>query len=410
METANVGEIDRKNPSTVAGILNLDLAGRIRKLPDSSKVRAIFHPLALAATQIVSLSHYLFIPNSSYLTPASVIAGFVVGGAIAGTAEIVNRYLSRKERVMHENEKIMGYATNPLKTHLYVVEILPDGEAVYRFANDAYRMRPSRASFEDLAKYVASHTPEKKEAFYREFDEVIKAGKPLEDERISRSGRMSKRTLTPHIDIETGKKYVTVVSQDISELKKLQKQLAEAAYHDALTGLANRRLLEDRVRLAMADLIRDRHDDGNDSCISILKMDLDNFKFHNDAYGHPFGDVLLVETSKRLAGCVRSADTVAREGGDEFTLLLPKITKEGAMIVAQKVIDEINRPYLINNIEGHLGVSIGISFYPQDGSTFEELQKRADQALYWAKEKGKNAYCVYDEVKDNIQFSKGPSQ
>jgi diguanylate cyclase (GGDEF)-like protein len=390
----------------------MNLKKKFKELPDSDKVRIIFYPIALASTQLVSLSHYLFIPDSHYFTPASVIAGLFLGSAIAGAAEIVNRYLLKKEKSTHENEKLIKYATNPLKTHLYVVEVLSDGEAVYRFTNDAYKKRGTRKLPEDFVgrKYSEFHTPEDSAAYCNQLIGVIKSGEPLEDEKISRSGRISKRTLTPHIDIETGRKYVTIVSNDIRELKELQKQLAEAAYHDTLTGVANRRLLEDRARLAMADFNRDQHDGSGADYISILKMDLDNFKFNNDTYGHPFGDALLIEVSRRLTGCVRSVDTVAREGGDEFTLLLPKTTKEGSSTVAKKVINEINRSYIINNIEGHLGISIGISLYPQDGTTFEALQKRADQALYWAKEHGKNAFCVYDDVKDNILLSKGSSQ
>ena len=375
---------------------------KFQKLPDSTKVRAFFHPLALAATQLVSVSHYLFIPMS-------VIAGLILGGAIAVTAEIVNRFLSKKERIMRESEKIIKYATNPLKAHLYVAEILPDGEIVYRFANNAYSKRPNRALSEGLVgrKYSESHTPEESAAYYNHLVEVIKAGKPFEDEHISESGRYAKRILTPYIDTEAGKKYVTVLSQDIRQLKELQKQLTDAAYHDTLTGLANRRLLADRVKLAKADMDRTRHDGGEANCIGILKMDLDNFKYCNDTHGHAVGDELLVAVAKRLVECVRNIDTVAREGGDEFTLLLSNTTQEGAIVVAKKVIAALNRPYSINNIECCVGVSIGISFYPQDGTAFEELHKRADQALYVAKESGKNTYRVFDEVKDNISLAKG---
>jgi diguanylate cyclase (GGDEF)-like protein len=380
-------------------------------LPDSSKIRAVFHPIALAGTQLISLSHYLLIPDARYFTTMSVIVGLCLGGAIAGTAEIVRKYLSQKEQTMHENEKIIRYATNPLKTHLYVVEVSPDGEIVYRFANDAYKMRPNRAPFQDLVsvKYSDLHTPEESAAYYNELTEVINAGVPLEKEFMSRSGRLSQRTVTPHIDSETGKKFVTVVSNDISKLKELQKQLAEAAYHDTLTGLANRRLLADRAGLAKADLARVRHDDGNVACIGIVKMDLDNFKHHNDTYGHALGDELLVEVAGRLKECVRSIDTVARDGGDEFTLLLPKTSKEGTVIVAKKVIGEINRPYNLNNIECRLGISLGISFYPQDGTVLEELYRKADQALYVAKGIGKNTYCVFDEVRDKISQAHGRS-
>ena len=149
----------------------------------------------------------------------SVISGLILGGAIAGTAEIVTRYLSQKGQTIHEeDDKIVRYATNLLKTHLYVLELLPGGEVLYKFANDPYRKRPRRAHLRDLngLRYSDFHTREESAAFYKELSEVIKADQPLEKEFTSASGRLTKRTLTPYNDLATGRSFVFVVSDAIT--------------------------------------------------------------------------------------------------------------------------------------------------------------------------------------------------
>ena len=127
-------------------------------------------------------------------------------------------------------------------------------------------------------------------------------------------------------------------------------------------------------------------------------MDLDNFKHNNDSYGHQLGDKLLIMVAKRLSSCARDSDTVVREGGDEFSVVLPNTTESGATTVAKKIISEIERPYNIDNTNYFLGISIGISFYPNDGAAFKIIYDKADKALYQAKRSGKNTYCIYKEA------------
>jgi len=362
--------------------------------------RLCFYPVALAATQSVSLVLYLSVPDSDYFAPMSVLSGMVIGGTIIGITELVNYFIRRKEQARRENDKIVKYATNPLKTHLYVLEILPDGELVYRFANDAYKNRPNRNLPDELVgvRHSEFHTPAETAAYYKQLVEIMNTGMAIEFESISRHGRVSIKSLTPYVDVETGRKYITAVTSNIRDLKETQKKLEYEAYHDTLTALPNRRLLYDRINLAKASLDRNLHDNKNTGYIGLFKMDLDNFKYNNDTYGHALGDKLLIEVAKRLSSCVREMDTVVREGGDEFTLLLPEISKDGAGTVAKKIITEINKPYHVDNTEHHLGISIGISLYPLDGTAFDVIHKKADEALYMAKTCGKNKYHVYHET------------
>jgi diguanylate cyclase (GGDEF)-like protein/PAS domain S-box-containing protein len=183
--------------------------------------------------------------------------------------------------------------------------------------------------------------------------------------------------------------YVTVFS-DISAIKQSHAHMDHLAHHDLLTDLPNRLLLQDRLRQAIAKAKRHR------SSFALLFIDLDQFKQVNDTLGHPMGDQLLQEVARRLRLLVRRSDTIARMGGDEFVLLLEEMSKRrDASQIAQKVIDEINRPITVEGHRLHVGASIGISRYPQNGQDADELLRVADIAMYGAKHKNRNSYCFY---------------
>ncbi len=176
------------------------------------------------------------------------------------------------------------------------------------------------------------------------------------------------------------------------DLSIQQEQLEYRATYDELTGLINRNLLNDRFEQAISTAERNRKE------ISIFFVDIDNFKVINDTMGHSVGDELLKATAQRLLNCTRSADTVARYDGDGFVLILPQITKmEEASSIAERIIAEISQPL---QLYGHLfqeTVSIGISFYPQDGLNKEALLQHAEAAMYDAKDKGRNTFRFYTE-------------
>ena len=181
------------------------------------------------------------------------------------------------------------------------------------------------------------------------------------------------------------------------EVRLLYKQLEDSnrameslALHDPLTGLPNRRLLLDRLSLAIA------HAHRNKGTMAVMYLDLDGFKQINDTLGHHVGDQLLQVVAQRLTTCVREDDTVARLGGDEFTVILESLANTGDVPhVAQKIIDSLSRPMLLDGHEITVTVSVGISLYPADSEQSDDLIKYADTAMYLAKKVGRNNFQFF---------------
>jgi len=180
------------------------------------------------------------------------------------------------------------------------------------------------------------------------------------------------------------------IARDITERRRAEEQIRYYAYHDVLTGLPNRNLLNDRMDIALANASRKKEG------LAVMLLDMDNFKQFNDTLGHAAGDQLLVGVADRLRGLVRKGDTVARIGGDEFIMILTEIKEPGdAVNIAEKIMDAFCRPFPVGRPEVCLTVSVGISLYPQDGGEFEFLKKCADAAMYRAKEHGRNRFVIY---------------
>ncbi|APG27370.1 hypothetical protein A7E78_05640 [Syntrophotalea acetylenivorans] len=178
---------------------------------------------------------------------------------------------------------------------------------------------------------------------------------------------------------------------DITARKKAEADIKKLAYYDALTGLPNRSLFMNRLKQALAQAKRDER------LAALLFIDLDKFKEVNDQYGHAFGDKLLKAVGLRLASCIRQNDTLARFGGDEFIMLLPGLNEISAVnIVAEKILAIMAEPFCIDQRRFDISSSIGITLYPQDGENTDLLFKRADMAMYVAKDMGRNGYCFFD--------------
>ena len=207
---------------------------------------------------------------------------------------------------------------------------------------------------------------------------------------LHRDGRrVTILTTTTHFD-PTEPERRAVFAIDISERKQAEEVLQHRATHDALTGLANRMLLKDRIRQFIA------HAKRHGEVVGLLFIDLDGFKLVNDRFGHEAGDALLKEISERLTQNLRDSDTVARLAGDEFVAVLPDIgSAAGAIRVADKVLNTVRTPFQVAGEPVELAASIGISLYPFDGDTLQALLRAADEAMYRAKRQGRNTYALH---------------
>lgn len=188
-----------------------------------------------------------------------------------------------------------------------------------------------------------------------------------------------------------------VVARDISERKRAEEQIRYLGQHDILTGLPNRALFADRLSQAITFAGTHRN------TFALLFLDVDHFKKINDSLGHHYGDIFLKEITRRLLATVKSIDTVSRQGGDEFLILLNELTHpEEAALVAQKICAALAEPVLVENSRMNSSVSIGIAVFPRDGDTPEALIKNADIAMYHAKDSGRNQFQYFSEELNRI--------
>ncbi len=190
--------------------------------------------------------------------------------------------------------------------------------------------------------------------------------------------------------------YIAVFT-DISQLKAHQSELDRIAHYDVLTGLPNRRLLDDRLAMALA------HAQRREELLAVCFLDLDNFKGVNDTYGHEVGDKVLVHTSQSIRSVLRAHDTVARIGGDEFVILLTELkNRSRIMEVMQRVLEVARRPMDIDGRHIALSASAGVAIYPEINLSADELLRYADQAMYRAKQQGRNRFIVFDAQEDMV--------
>lgn len=188
---------------------------------------------------------------------------------------------------------------------------------------------------------------------------------------------------------EEGNIYFSSIIRDITERKQAEEKINQMVYRDHLTGLPNRYLLHDHLTQALDQANK------NNQTIGVMFIDLDRFKFINDTLGHDVGDHLLIEVAKRLQSCVSKTDTVCRQGGDEFIILLPNTTSDDMTKSAQKIVNVFNHSIILDGQEMFVTPSVGIALYPSDGKDIETLIKNADTAMYRVKEQGKNSFQFY---------------
>jgi diguanylate cyclase (GGDEF)-like protein/PAS domain S-box-containing protein len=266
------------------------------------------------------------------------------------------------------------------------------------------------------ADEVVGHTlrtlPPGKEQESLEIREKILRGEniiQLEVQRQKRDGTLFdlSTTLAPLRGASGANEGYLAIALDVTERKAAERQIEFLAYRDVLTGLPNRRLLHDRFEQAVAYAERDG------SQVGLLFLDLDNFKTINDSLGHLVGDALLKEVARRLGECVRETDTISRQGGDEFLVLLPDLHGNDAITPVLSLIRE--KLLLPFELEGHeltTSASVGVSLYPGDGKDFDTLLRKADTAMYQTKDSGRNGYRFFneqmnDQAVENLQLKNG---
>ena len=251
------------------------------------------------------------------------------------------------------------------------------------------------------ADEVIGHTvptvPEEEREESDRFAAHISQGGTLVNKEVVRQRRdgsliVINHTVAPLIDGE-GRLYGNLtIASDITERRAAEQRIQFLAYHDALTGLPNRLLLQDRFGQAVA------HADRTGTRVALMFMDLDNFKQINDALGHATGDALLKEVTTRLRECVRDTDTISRQGGDEFVVVLRDLPDDHAAVpVVAKIMARLQEPIVVEGNELSTSASMGVTLYPDDGQDFETLLKKADMAMYKAKESGRNNHQFFNE-------------
>ncbi len=193
----------------------------------------------------------------------------------------------------------------------------------------------------------------------------------------------------------SGQPAVQLLMRDVAERKRLETRLSYLAQYDVLTELPNRSQFRDRLDGAMARAIR------NKQLVGVMLLDLDHFQTVNDTLGQGAGDLVLKQVAERLKQCVRKSDTVARMGGNEFSVILEGLAeKEGAAVVARRELESLSRPLLLDGQQVRLTASIGLTVFPLDAHDLDALQRNADVAMYYAKERGRNNYQFYSPELD----------
>lgn len=214
---------------------------------------------------------------------------------------------------------------------------------------------------------------------------------PYEKEYVNRDGhRFPVRLNGVLITASDGKQFIWSIVENITEKKKSDELIWRQANFDTLTGLPNRRMFRDRLEQEIKKVHR------AELPMALMFIDLDKFKEVNDTLGHDMGDLLLVEAARRIVGCVRESDTVARMGGDEFTVILSELEDTSSIErIAQGIIGRLAEPFRLGADKVFISASIGITLYPNDATVIESLLKNADQAMYAAKTQGRNRFSYF---------------
>ncbi len=344
----------------------------------SSTTYELLMPTALGETR------QMLYNKVSFVDQKGEVAGLI------GVVTDVTRY-KETERALEASEARFRVLT---ESSLDLISVM-DADGTLRYQSGALRSLLGYDPMDTLGKNVFElvhrDDAEHFRAAMRRIIETRQSTSPVEVRFRHRDGAW--RTFeslgtncldNPHI------RGVVFNSRDVTDRKVIQQRIQHLAYHDNLTGLPNRSLLQDRLAHAIARAERSHRK------VAVLFIDLDNFKNINDTLGHDVGDELLRQVSRRLSDCVRVEDTIARQGGDEFIVLLDSLEdSRGASLVAQKVLNGLRLPFALGATEQHVSASVGIALYPEDGRDAQTLMKNADTAMFHGKSLGKNTYQFF---------------
>ncbi|HJV03453.1 MAG TPA: EAL domain-containing protein [Burkholderiaceae bacterium] len=326
-----------------------------------------------------------------------------------------------------DNARIASKLENSEKMYRYLVDSSPDiiytlnHEGKFTFVNDRAQQLLGFTREELIGKHysILVHDEDQERARYvfneRRVDE--RASRNVELRLKCNTGNGVERTFNntlmtislnaigmhvPDQDIKQREFFGTYgVARDITDRKRAEEVISYQAYHDILTDLPNRMLFKDRLGLAVIQAKRKLTE------LAVMFVDLDRFKLVNDTLGHVKGDELLQQVALRLKDCLRRGDTLARQGGDEFTIVLPELRdRQDAKSIADKFLECLHKPFDLDGHEVHISASIGIAIYPSDGETIDELLRHADIAMYQVKALGKNGHSFYHNSMLDVSHQK----
>ncbi|WP_346798161.1 EAL domain-containing protein [Halomonas sp. Bachu 37] len=302
--------------------------------------------------------------------------------------------LEQRDQALAQSRQNLQLAERVIDSSLEGI-IITDAQTRIEFVNPAFTQMTGY-TLEEIAgrKPTVLASGRQDEAFYHSMWEALKEHGYWRGEVWNRrkSGELYLEllTITAITDDQGETQHYAGLFTDITHMRENEEQIRHLAYYDPLTRLPNRRLLDDRISLAI------RHAHRYAEQLAVVFIDLDHFKQVNDTLGHALGDELLLQVSERMREKLREDDTLARLGGDEFIALLPGITEfEEVALVAQRLIETVSAPFSIQNYDFRIGCSLGISLYPADGEHAESLVQCADAAMYRAKQEGRNTYRLY---------------
>lgn len=397
--------IDRENNTFITKYIQKDING------NNMGYFILFHPL-----DKIDLNHIYLFHNAILFFISLVLIGIYLVLQLISSKhnkekiDLKNKLLSKevdeKNTKLEEQHNFLQNVINGIDQSVMVI----DKEYNVLLANDAAKHFSDKHMLKDLSQskcYELLHHqnhPCDDDQNQCPLEDTFVRGKSIQriHKHITASGEENfiELTTTPLYNKNNEMYAVVELGHNITEHLKTQKVLEKQkneldyrAHYDALTSLPNRVLFLDRLNHSMQIAKRDNNQ------VALVFIDLDHFKEINDSIGHHAGDYILKECARRLQSMLRSIDTVSRFGGDEFTIILEKMNNENEVVdIVLLIIDKLQEPYIYENRKLYCGASVGISIYPENGKTHQELLKNADAAMYKAKENGRNTYSFYTKT------------